>query len=142
MPLPRFLPHVLYSVALTSVSMHLLFQRKTVESERGHVTAQITILESIVHRLRTDKNFSDDELEKLRKLARAHGESETQLEGLSKGIVGWKEVFLGGKRQESGEVSNWDRRDLEKGVCPSQFIQISTNQIFSSRRNRVRLIHV
>jgi hypothetical protein len=134
MPLPHYLPHVLYSVALTSVSMHLLLQRKTAESDRAHVTAQITILESIVHRLRTEPNFSDDELEKLRKLARAHGDSEMPLGGPSKGIVGWKDVILGKRQDDSGEINKWDRKDLEKGAWPSRFTQDFADKSFTAQK--------
>ncbi|KAI0698304.1 hypothetical protein C8T65DRAFT_753455 [Cerioporus squamosus] len=51
MGLLEYLPHFIYSTALTSVSMHHLFQRKAAEADRTHVAAQISILEDLHGRL-------------------------------------------------------------------------------------------
>ena len=44
-------PHLIYFTALTSISFHLLFQKKQSEVDRSHLNAQISILESLAHRL-------------------------------------------------------------------------------------------
>jgi hypothetical protein len=115
MALPHFLPHVLYSLAITSLSIHLILHKKEVDAQRANLTAQISILESIAQRLKWDKP-PDDELKRLKRLARAH-EAGSPVQGLSKDLtVSWKDVILGAKRPESsGEVSSWDRKDLDKG---------------------------
>ena len=40
-----YLPHVLYSLAITSLGMHLLSQRKAAEAERMQFSAQLSLLE-------------------------------------------------------------------------------------------------
>ncbi|KII95604.1 hypothetical protein PLICRDRAFT_170232 [Plicaturopsis crispa FD-325 SS-3] len=115
MPIPQYLPHLVYSLAVTSISIHLLWQRKTADAERAKIAGQISILESIVHDFRSGKHIPDVELERLKKLARERGEPEIPEGGLLKEEIGWREVFFGRKRV-AGVVreSEWDRRDLEK----------------------------
>jgi hypothetical protein len=114
----QYIPHIIYSIALTSVSIHLLIQRKAAVERRAHVDAQISILESIVHRIQNDKNVSDEEIEKLQKLARAHkgfGPS-SEVAGAADEGIGWKDVILGTKKRDFGSdgLSDWDRKDLEE----------------------------
>ncbi|CDO77585.1 hypothetical protein BN946_scf184936.g10 [Trametes cinnabarina] len=51
MSLVQYLPHIIYTTALTSVATHHLSQRKAFEAERAHVAAQISILEDLRVRL-------------------------------------------------------------------------------------------
>jgi hypothetical protein len=113
----RYLPHLIYSVALTTISLRLLSQRKETEAQKAQLTAQISILESIVHQLRTNKPLSDDELTRLRKLARAHDGHPEPVEGNSKDKVNWKDVIFGRNRteEEMGKESDWDTKDMETG---------------------------
>jgi len=92
-----------------SISIHLVSQRRASTDERARVNAQISILESISGRLRSNEPFSDDELEKMKRLARPP-EKVSFEDG--KGI-GWKEVILG-RRTEGDGMSEWDRKDMEK----------------------------
>jgi len=120
-----YIPHLIYSMALTSVSMHLLRQRKDAESERAQISAQISILEDTAARLRAGEAIPDRELARLVRLASsqrepggpagfAHAPSDEQES------IGWWEVFLGRKEAAaSGPLGmarseEWDRRDLEK----------------------------
>ena len=46
----EYLPHLIYATALTSTSMHHLFQRKAFEADRAHVAAQLSILSDLQER--------------------------------------------------------------------------------------------
>src|ERR1700722_5708853 len=107
-----YFPHLVYSVALTSVATHLLVKRKSVNEERARVGAHISILESIVQRLRNDKPFADGELERLQKLAhrqRIEADEEQKSQHMS-----WREAFKGTKPSATSE--EWDAKELEEGV--------------------------
>ncbi|KAL7277606.1 hypothetical protein ACG7TL_008533 [Trametes sanguinea] len=47
----QYLPHIIYTIALTSIATHHLQQRKEFEAERAHVAAQLSILEDLRGRL-------------------------------------------------------------------------------------------
>lgn len=111
-----YLPHALYSVAITSISIHLVSQRRTSSDERARVNAQISILESISQRLQSDQPFSNDELERMKRLARPPEKTPSELE--TKEAIGWKEVILG-RKKAGDEMSEWDKRDMEKGSATS-----------------------
>jgi hypothetical protein len=114
----RFLPHIIYSVALTSISYHLLVHKKTAEAQKAQLTARISILESIIQSLRSDNLPSDVEIERLKKLARAHdihAQPPATLGGIVNEKVNWRDVFLGRKRVSANE-SEWDAKDLDKGA--------------------------
>ena len=68
----EYLPHLLYSTALTSTAMHHLQQRKAAADERSHVAAQISILEDLRARLSAREPVPERELERLWHLARSH----------------------------------------------------------------------
>ncbi|KAF8959961.1 hypothetical protein BDZ97DRAFT_1922565 [Flammula alnicola] len=109
-----YFPHVLYSVALTSISINLVSQRKKAEDEKSRVQAQISILESIKQQLQSNKPLSTDELERLKKLARASA-GDAELAAAPKEEITWGDIF-GGKKPvvaEDEEVSKWDKQDLE-----------------------------
>lgn len=99
-----YLPHVIYSTALTSLSFHLLFHKRQVEVDRAHLTAQISILESLIQQLRSGQNITDEEIDRLSRLAKTHEDSEsTGVRREASKKIGWREVFLG-RRMESGGV--------------------------------------
>lgn len=111
-----YLPHALYSVAITSISIHLVNQRRISSDERARTEAQITILQSISQQLQSDKPLSNAGLQRLRRLARPPKDGEDSPESDLKDAISWKEVVLGRKRSENAEVSEWDKRDMEKGI--------------------------
>ncbi|KAI0644983.1 hypothetical protein C8Q79DRAFT_927261 [Trametes meyenii] len=126
MALLAYLPHLLYSTALTSIAMHHLFQRKALEADRAHVAAQLSILEDLRTRLAAGESVPDREIDRLWRLARSHdvwlarAEAEAreraQREGAAAGdkdAIGWKEVLLG-KRFDSARTEELDRKDLER----------------------------
>lgn len=122
MPLSPYLPHVLYSLALTSLSINLVGRRRTTEDERARVAAQLSILASIKEQLRGEAPLSAAELARLKKLARASaagGEDGGREEGVREGErIPWGDVFRGkGPGSRGAELSEWDRRDLEIREC-------------------------
>ena len=117
-----YLPHLLYSTALTSVSMHHLAQRKAAEADRAHVAAQISILEDLLAR----PALPDAEFQRLWRLARAHdvwaareqqaaaageGGGDGKGAGRGKEEIGWREVLLG-RRFDTRRTEELDRKDL------------------------------
>ncbi|RDB23794.1 hypothetical protein Hypma_008968 [Hypsizygus marmoreus] len=108
-----YIPHAIYSVAITSISIHLVSQRKTSSDERSRINAQISILENVSEQLRSDKPLLPTELEKLRRLARPPEKSAVEVG--NEEVMGWREVFLGKKKSDEGpEMSKWEKKDIEK----------------------------
>ncbi|KAK2467416.1 hypothetical protein APHAL10511_000651 [Amanita phalloides] len=107
-----YIPHALYAIAVTSISIHLVNKRRVFEDEKASVNARISILESIAQQSRSG-NPADEELERLKRLARppvkVNSTSTSSGEGIS-----WKEVMFGRRRPESEELSHWEKKDLEK----------------------------
>jgi len=115
--LSAYLPHLIYSTVLTSLSFHLLFQKKQSEVDRAHLSAQISILESLKHRLRSGQDISDDEIGRLCRLAKTHEDGHMEGAGMKRENVGWKEVFLGRKSEgDSGEREKKDWEELQREV--------------------------
>ena len=94
MPIP-YLPHILYSTALTSVSIHLLWQRTTEREDRAHYHAQVSILEDLTQQLRSGVPITDEEISRLKNLARVHGQGEGQKQSAE--AIRWSEVVWGRK---------------------------------------------
>ncbi|CAA7260387.1 unnamed protein product [Cyclocybe aegerita] len=111
-----YLPHVLYAVALTSVSMNLVSARKEIEDERARRQAQISILQSIKEQLQSEKPLSREELDRLKRLARPSEKDIALRAGLVGDDVTWGDIFSGKppvlSRDE--EVSKWDQQELDK----------------------------
>ncbi|KAF8161493.1 hypothetical protein B0H34DRAFT_796276 [Crassisporium funariophilum] len=116
----RYFPHALFAVALSSVSINLVSQRKSAEDERARVKAQLSILQSIKEQLQSDTPISNDELERLKKLARSAAPTNGADAGVTGGLreqVSWSDIFRGRKptmMDGEQEVSKWDKQDLEK----------------------------
>ena len=112
----RFVPHIIYSLALTSFSMHLLYERRTAEEDRANYSGKISILETLIQDLEQGQTMNPKEVERLRKLAgvsAAHVPKET---GGDQSKIGWKEVLLGKSASEQAlnGPSLRDRGDWEK----------------------------
>jgi hypothetical protein len=117
-----YLPHVIYSVAITSISIHLLHQRKASNDEQAQINAQISILESISQQLRSTEPLSDNELERLKNLAKGRGDS---VGGILKEKISWKDVILG--RQMSDDLTDstqWDKKDMQKSSSPLLYLPL------------------
>jgi hypothetical protein len=137
MPVSAYIPHVIYSTALTSLSFHLLFHKKQAEMDRSHLSAQISILESLAHRLRSGQDVSDEEVERLFRLAQTHEETHAKGVMPMKEKVRWKDVFWG--KKVDGGVER-DGKDLEDGESPDPHIRLISFQfLFPVRRELERL---
>ncbi|KAI0314634.1 hypothetical protein OF83DRAFT_1017631, partial [Amylostereum chailletii] len=90
----RYLPELVYSVALSSLSVHLLWARRAAASDKQILSARISILEDLTTRLRAGEVVSDAEVARLRKLAR-EGAGNPDNIGEEDKAIGWKEVLFG-----------------------------------------------
>ena len=90
-----YLPHILYATALTSVSIHLLWQRNIEREDRARYHAQVSILEGLARQLRSGVPITDEEVTRLKNLARVHGQGEGQKQSTE--VVRWSEVVWGRK---------------------------------------------
>ncbi|KAF9047601.1 hypothetical protein BJ165DRAFT_1403284 [Panaeolus papilionaceus] len=95
-----YFPHVLYGLALTSVSINLVGHRKQVEEDRARIDAQFSILESIKEQLQ--QNLQDRKY-------------HSSLKDKTGAEVGWGSIFQGRTPDASdGEkISHWDQKDLD-----------------------------
>jgi len=130
-----YFPHAIYSLAITSISVHLVSQKRKIAEDRARVAARISILESMIEQLRENKDVPLDELDRLHRLAQppvAGGNA-----GESKGIS-WREVFLGPRKAADSEMNDFDRRDWEKSMSLLLIIRFLSNltKCHSERRAR------
>lgn len=144
-----YIPHALFAIAVTSISIHLVNKRRTFSDEEARARARISILESIAEQLRSEKPGSDGELERLKRLVRAPKVKESSKNTTSAGSEGisWKDVVFGRKRPAGDELSHWDKKDLEKGSVVGSlqnallipFVSSSRNGKTMIPRNQVRI---
>jgi hypothetical protein len=112
-----YAPHIVYTLALISVSTHLLWHRKAVDAQRSHLGAQITVLESLTGRLRGGERISQADIDRLKNLVRAQ-EAATpapQTGSLLAEEVGWKDVFFGRTQplESMSRSEEYDQKDWE-----------------------------
>ncbi|OCH93504.1 hypothetical protein OBBRIDRAFT_832597 [Obba rivulosa] len=107
-----YLPHVVYTLALISLGMHTLRQRKDAEAARASCAARLSVLSDLAARLRARERMPEDEFRKAWRLARPREELEAALPGAAEPEIPWREVLFGKKQTAEGE--EWDRRDWEQ----------------------------
>jgi hypothetical protein len=105
----RHIPELVYALAFSSISVHLLWQRRAAETDRRHYSARISILGELAARLRAGEVVSDVEVTRLRRLAENVAEDAHREPGES---IGWREVIFG--RKESS-VEREGKEELERG---------------------------
>ena len=109
----RYIPEIAYALAFSSISVHLLWQRRAAETDRRHYSARLSILDELAGRLRAGE-VTDAEVARLRRLAETVGEDTTH----AGERIGWRDVVFG--RKESGlereEKEELERRELERGA--------------------------
>ena len=110
----RYVPELVYALAFSSISVHLLWQRRAAETDRRHYSARLSILGELAGRLRAGEGVvSDAEVARLRRLAETVGEDTSAGDS-----VGWRDVIFG--RKESGlereGKEELERRELERGA--------------------------
>ena len=115
----RFMPHIIYSLALTSFSMHLLYERRAAEEDRVQYSGKISILETLVQDLEQGQRMDSQELKRLRKLAGISTSQAPNDVGRNQPNIGWKEVLLGKPRSEQTLIGSAtrDQGDWEKRRC-------------------------
>lgn len=110
----RYIPELVYALAFSSISVHLLWQRRTAETERRHYSARISLLGELAARLRTGEAVPDVEIVRLRRLAETVGAAEVH----TGENIGWRDVVFG--RKESGMEregkEELERKELEQGA--------------------------
>ena len=130
----RYIPHIIYTIAITSISTHMLWQRKEADDQRRYISAHIDLLQSCVQRLKAGERISDDELQRIRQFGRTAEELERD-RAVARGLVrtqgdgtesiGWREALLGGRGKESKVREVYEQQDLEKGMFPPSRICFS-----------------
>ncbi|TFK74671.1 hypothetical protein BDN72DRAFT_812589 [Pluteus cervinus] len=126
----QYIPHTIYSIAIVSLSIHLVNQRRTSSEERSRINAQLSILEPLTARFRSSTSSASipttEEVERLLKLARAGRNLHESIGGAGTTVVnkdeviGWKEVMFG--RKSSGELTPWEKKDLEESKSFVSFL--------------------
>lgn len=114
----RYIPHTVFAIAVTTISIHLVNKRTTYSDEEASVKARISILENIAAQLRLNSQSpaSNETLERLKRLAsRPLVKDKTPIAGKEEGMISWKDVVFGRKRSAGDELSHWEKKDLEKG---------------------------
>jgi hypothetical protein len=100
-------PQIFLACAFTSVSIHLLNQRRDAKSERLRHSAQIGALEDVLERLRKGETVSDVELAKIRRrvgLLEKNANPGVPTVAANPNSAGWKDSFT--KRNEAqGEIT-------------------------------------
>ncbi|KAJ7125261.1 hypothetical protein C8R44DRAFT_875078 [Mycena epipterygia] len=90
---------VFNAMLLAQASFFYYFKRKQTTAERNRSEARISVLESVVEQLRSNRPLSDAELARLKRLAAPRApitEPELRYEP-----VPWKEILWGRDRQKS-----------------------------------------
>ncbi|KAL1746662.1 hypothetical protein HDZ31DRAFT_81045 [Schizophyllum fasciatum] len=91
----RYSVELFSATAIVSLSIHRIRLKKQWEEEELSLGARTSVLEGIVHRLRSGDHIPEDEMARLRRLARpAHAQGP-----ISGADITVKEMFVGRKPQ-------------------------------------------
>ncbi|KAJ7198572.1 hypothetical protein GGX14DRAFT_333115, partial [Mycena pura] len=82
-----------HAMLLAQASFFYYFKLKATSAERSGSEARISVLESVVEQLRSNKTLSDDELARLKRLAAPRPTLEKPQ--LHSEPVTWKQIFWG-----------------------------------------------
>ncbi|KAA1470445.1 hypothetical protein DENSPDRAFT_879715 [Dentipellis sp. KUC8613] len=109
----RYASELIYSLAFSSLAVHLLWQRRAADTERRRLGTQISILEEISTRLRAGERIPDAEYTRLRRLG--HEGEVLEKDRKEEEDIGWRDMLFGRTEtaQEKQGAEEWDRRDLE-----------------------------
>lgn len=110
----KFLPEIIYSLALTSLSTHMLWLRKDSEEQRAHYTARINLLEQTIRHVRAGEPVPQHDYDTLRRLANETGAERAAARGVeTTEEITWREVLLGRKGEQS---EKYEARDWAEGA--------------------------
>ncbi|KAI0785802.1 hypothetical protein C8Q75DRAFT_809018 [Abortiporus biennis] len=111
----RYIPHIIYTLAITSLSTHLLNQRKESEEQQIHTKTYISLLESTITKLKSGERIDEKEYQRVKKFGKDLEDLENErnvargihvdLKGVGGSGMGWTEVLLGRKEVQSGSDS-------------------------------------
>jgi hypothetical protein len=125
----KYLPEIIYTLALTSLSTHLLWLRKEAEEQRTHDTTRIKLLEDTVQRLRAGADVPQSDFDLIHRLAKEPGTDHAAARGVvATEHIGWREVLLGRRTTNTAQSDKWDAHDGEESqyrVCV--FLEATTN---------------
>lgn len=140
-------PFVLLSI-ITSLALNLSVQRTARQVEGGRHSAQISVLEDILARLRAPANaarlLTAEEQEEIERelelvgLGRGRGKEVVSAEMSDKAdkATSWKEVFLGKKGK--GYEQEEDKTDWEAGAWPLLAVKMRSSRVHSQLTSRLR----
>lgn len=126
MRVPRYIEPTLSAIFLTSASIHLVTSRRTYSEERAKLTAQKTILEDLISRVRQGERIPDAEYSRLMALA-SFNKADAPAQEVPSNVddqpargpaTSWKEVLLGRKPsvQSNEELEEQARLEWEEGL--------------------------
>lgn len=111
----RFLPEIVYTIALTSLSTHMLWLRKEAEDQRTYWDTRLKLLEDTAHRLRAGQRVPQDDFDLIHKLAKLPGTDRAAARGIEPTEhLAWKEVLLGRKGGPGSQSEQLDLKDWEE----------------------------
>lgn len=88
--------HVLYSTAISTLSIHLVVHRNSYKDEKSRILGKISVLEEMANRLKTGEQIPAEEMKHLRRLLKRNASGYEE-------EISWKEALLGKKDVKTGE---------------------------------------
>ncbi|KAH8829935.1 hypothetical protein DL96DRAFT_1706773 [Flagelloscypha sp. PMI_526] len=104
----RYIPHILYSTAIVSLSMNLIALRNDHTEQRNRLLAQVSVLTSLQSAL-ASQHPDMTEVERLRKLA---GVRKAEFQAIQP--IKWKDVLFGGSRKLPPMTEAQEREEISK----------------------------
>ncbi|TFY72283.1 hypothetical protein EVG20_g716 [Dentipellis fragilis] len=98
----RYASELIYSLAFSSLAVHLLWQRRAADTERRRLGTQISILEEISTRLRVGERIPDAEYTRLRRLG--HEGELLDKDGKEAEDIGWRDDRVWEDGDRAGEA--------------------------------------
>ncbi|KIY48027.1 hypothetical protein FISHEDRAFT_44028 [Fistulina hepatica ATCC 64428] len=91
MVVTTYVPHLIYSVALTSIAVNLVHQKRTNAEERVRVETRISLLQILAEALQSPGAVDDEGVARLKRLLRSHDSVQLTLPPASD--MGWLDIF-------------------------------------------------
>ena len=128
MPLPKYLPHVIYATALTSFSIHLLTKRRAAAEGKLATEARISILEGLASRLRAGERVGDEEVTRIRRLLREGDSKIGEGSSVKDSEIDWRSVLFGrGEKDEPLRTQSEERAVKEWDSSESNLLSLYCN---------------
>jgi len=106
----KYIWPMLSSLAFTATAVHMVDQRKTLESDRLKMSTQISVLETLVERLRAGGSVTDEEIHKIKRRVGLIGGPQ-----LNAAERSWKEVLFNAMKPSAQSVQA-EEEQLQKVV--------------------------